>query len=86
MLKSYLKEQYQRVKIGNTMSEWIEMKCGVSPVSILGPLLFNAFINDLFYVIEYCSIYNFAGDNTVSHIDKNVNQVVYVKLKERLRI
>ncbi len=29
MLKSYLKERYQRVKICNTMSEWIEMKCGV---------------------------------------------------------
>ncbi len=58
------------------MSEWIEMKCGVPQGSVLGPLFFHIFMNDLFYVIEYCSMYNFADDNTVSHIDEDVNQVV----------
>ncbi len=42
----------------------------------MGPLLFNIFINDLFYVIECCSMYNFADNNTVSHIDEDVNQIV----------
>ncbi len=36
MLKSYLKERYHRVKIGNTMSEWIEMKSGVPQGCVLG--------------------------------------------------
>ncbi len=39
-------------------------------------IIFNIFINDLFYVIEYCSMYNFADVNTISHIDEDVNQVV----------
>ncbi len=72
MLNSYLKELYQSVKIGNTMSEWIEMKCGVPQGSVLGPLLFNIFINDPFY----CSMYNYADENTVSHIDEDANQIV----------
>ncbi len=39
MLKSYLKERYQRVMIGNNMSEWIEMKCGVAQVVCIRPIV-----------------------------------------------
>ena len=38
----------------------------------MGPLIFNIFINDIFYFIKKCSLYNFAEDNTVSYAHKQV--------------
>ena len=41
--------------------------------SILGPLLFNIFLNDIFYFVLRSTIYNYADDNTVSFIHKDFN-------------
>ncbi len=57
----------QRVKIGNKYSTWEDIKCGVSQRSIFGPDLFNIFINDMFYVLEQSTLYNYVDDNIVSH-------------------
>ena len=43
---------------------WNEIKIGVPRRSILGPLVFNVFINDIFMFIEKIEICNFADDNT----------------------
>ena len=67
LIASYLCERRQRVKINNVRSEWKTLCKGVPQGSILGPLLFNAFINDLFYFVEKCILYNYADDNSMSH-------------------
>ena len=63
LLLDHLTSRKQRVKISSSYSIWNEIKRGVPQGSILGFLLFNAFINDIFMFIEKVEICNFADDN-----------------------
>ena len=68
LMGNYLSGRMQRVKIAGTKSQWKSLDKGVPQGSILGPLLFNIFINDLFYFIERGTLYNFADDNSLACI------------------
>ena len=65
-MASYLTGRTQRVKISHARSDWKPLTKGVPQGSILGPLLFNVFMNDMFYFIERCDLYNYADDNSIA--------------------
>ena len=58
----YLGNRMQRVILNGQYSEWSTLKAGVPQGSVLGPLLFLIFINDITFVIEHCKIRLFADD------------------------
>ena len=76
LVNSYLSNRKQRVKIHNKYSSWSEILFEVPQGSILGPLLFNIFICDMFYFLEDYDITNYADDSTPNNADKNVESVV----------
>jgi hypothetical protein len=65
LIASYLRDRSQRVKIGNHRSEWNTLVKGVPQGSILGPVLFNFFLNDLLFPVEEYGIANYADDTTI---------------------
>ena len=79
---SYLKRRKQGVKINGTESIFLILLSGVPQGSILGPILFNIFINDLFLFINEVELANFADDDTIYTSKKDVKEVLKVLEKE----
>ena len=76
LVYDYLKGRKQRTKVNGAYSSWREILSGVPQGSILGPLLFNIFINDIFFFLTKCHITNFADDNTPYGIEKEIMQLL----------
>jgi retron-type reverse transcriptase len=68
LLKSYLSNRKQCAKIGQSVSEMLDIYKGVPQGPILGPVLFNVFINNIFLFAKNCDLYNYAEDNTLSNL------------------
>ena len=80
-MQSYLCNRFQRTSVNASFSDWKEIEIGVPQGTILGPLLFNIFFNDIFYFINNGNLCNYADDNTLYSIGKSLNMV-----KENLKI
>ena len=76
LLFSYLHERKQGVKISSSRSDWTTLSKEVPQGSILGPLLFNIFMNDLFLFIEKCNLYNYADDNLLDSSSENLSELL----------
>ena len=86
LIHSYLSERKQRVKINGSFSTWRETMIGVPQCSVLGPLLFNIYLNDLFMFVKDAQICNYADDSTIYACDGNFEGVIATLGSDALKI
>ena len=82
LIINYLCNRRQRTKVMSKCSEWVTINRGVPQGSVLGPLLFNIFVNDLFYTDIVSMISNYADDNHLVN-ESNYIDTLKVSLKKR---
>ena len=76
MIKAYLSNRKQRVKVNTSFSSWFDLLIGVPQGSVLGPLLFNIYLNDLFWINEFTEVCNLADDTTLYSSDMELKSLI----------
>ena len=78
---SYLTGRQHRTEVNNSFSSWADIHTGVPQGSILGPPIFNIYINDIFF-FTLGKLANYADDNTPYVINKHLHSLLHNIVKE----
>ena len=73
--KSYLTERIQEVNINGEKSDTLKVQHGVPQGSVLGPLLFLIYINDLNNAVIHSIVYHFADDTSILNVNKSIKKI-----------
>ena len=76
LVQNYLSNRKQRTKINSDFSSWEEIVFRVPQEFILGPLLFNMFLCDLFFIMNETDFASCADDNTPYVVGSNTEDVI----------
>ena len=76
LMKSYLMNHLQISKVNTSFSSWTKLLLGVPQGSAPRPLLFNIYINDLFYLTELTDECNYAGTLTFHACDLDLKSLI----------
>ena len=85
-IQSYLRNRLQRTNVNNNFSPWKDIFSGVPQGSILGPLMFNIYINHIFLFPDNGCLSNYADDTTLYSIGENHNTNKNILIKSFLSL
>ena len=75
--QSFLSSRFQRVVVEGTYSDWLEVSSGVPQGSVLGPILFLLYINDMpSYLLQNSSLMLFADDSKLYRVINNNSDII----------